>query len=89
MVSFAKLRRPSFTAPSSNVVRLPIMANNLLDDIDSTTGASSSDSDSNSCEKTNQVPSLKRSEISVRISEKDTNEDLKNNQVQSSTVIGQ
>lgn len=89
MVSLTKLRRPSFTAPTSNVEHLPIMAYNFLYDIDSTTGASSSDSDSNSHEKTNQVRSLKRSEISVCISEKDTNEDIKNNQIQSSTVIGQ
>ncbi|XP_075520156.1 uncharacterized protein LOC142553644 [Primulina tabacum] len=89
VVSLTRLRRPSFTAPSSNVEHLPIMADNVLYDIDSTTSASSSDSDSNSLEKTNKVPSLKRPEISVRISEKDTNEDLKNNQVQSSTVIGQ
>ncbi|XP_073138307.1 uncharacterized protein [Henckelia pumila] len=87
VVSLTRLRRPSFAAPSSNIEHLPSMADNVLYDMDSTTGASSSDSDSNSREKIDQVPSLKSTEISAQISEKDTNEDLKNNQVQSSTVL--
>ncbi|KZV56449.1 hypothetical protein F511_08347 [Dorcoceras hygrometricum] len=88
VVSLTRLRRPSFAASSSNVEHLPIMADNVLYDMDFTTGASSSDSDSNSRENINQVPTLKRPEITLQISENDTNGVRKHNQVQGCTVIG-
>ncbi|XP_058227762.1 uncharacterized protein LOC131336106 isoform X2 [Rhododendron vialii] len=43
LVHLTRLRRPSFT--SSNIRLLPVMAENLLYDMDSTTGSSSSDSE--------------------------------------------
>lgn len=43
LVHLTRLRRPSFT--SSNIRQLPVMAENLLYDMDSTTGSSSSDSE--------------------------------------------
>ncbi|KAI8573146.1 hypothetical protein RHMOL_Rhmol01G0256200 [Rhododendron molle] len=43
LVHLTRLRRPSFT--SSNIRQLPVMSENLLYDMDSTTGSSSSDSE--------------------------------------------
>ncbi|CAK9172546.1 unnamed protein product, partial [Ilex paraguariensis] len=45
VVNLTRLRRPSFSTASSNERRLPMMADNVLYDMDSTTSPSSSDSD--------------------------------------------
>ncbi|KAA8549553.1 hypothetical protein F0562_001429 [Nyssa sinensis] len=46
VVHLTRLRRPSFSVSSSNVKSFPIMTDNLVYDMDSTTSPSSSDSDS-------------------------------------------
>lgn len=46
MLSLTRARRPSFSAAISNDRQLPVMADNLVYDMDSTTSPSSSDSDS-------------------------------------------
>ncbi|XP_057953516.1 uncharacterized protein LOC131147893 [Malania oleifera] len=45
VVHLTRLRRPSFSAPSSSSSELPFMAENIIYDMDSTTSPSSSDSD--------------------------------------------
>ncbi|KAJ4979549.1 hypothetical protein NE237_010329 [Protea cynaroides] len=45
VVHLTRLQRPSFSASNSNVTQLPIMADNLLYDMDFSTSSSSSDSD--------------------------------------------
>ncbi|KAK2970987.1 hypothetical protein RJ640_029541 [Escallonia rubra] len=45
VIHLTRLRRPSFSKSSSSLAQLPVMANNLLYDMDSTTSPSSSDSD--------------------------------------------
>lgn len=45
MVSLTRARRPSFSTAISNDRQLPVMADNLVYDMDSTTSPSSSDSD--------------------------------------------
>ncbi|THG17626.1 hypothetical protein TEA_014735 [Camellia sinensis var. sinensis] len=55
VVQLTRLRRPS-SALSSDMTKLPLMADNLVYDMDSTTGSSSSDSD---------CPNRKRSQASV------------------------
>ncbi|XP_043692480.1 uncharacterized protein LOC122642930 [Telopea speciosissima] len=46
VVHLTRLRRPSFTASNSNISQPPIMADNLLYDMESSTSPSSSDPDS-------------------------------------------
>lgn len=45
VLHLTRLRRPSFSASNSNNSKLPLMANNVLYDMDSSTSPSSSDSD--------------------------------------------
>ncbi|KAK3020448.1 hypothetical protein RJ639_047572 [Escallonia herrerae] len=45
VIHLTRLRRPSFSKSNSSLAQLPVMANNLLYDMDSTTSPSSSDSD--------------------------------------------
>ncbi|KAK3022606.1 hypothetical protein RJ639_045757 [Escallonia herrerae] len=48
VIHLTRLRRPSFSKSGSSLAQLPVMANNLLYDTDSTTSPSSSDSDCSS-----------------------------------------
>ncbi|KAL2507890.1 hypothetical protein Fot_31537 [Forsythia ovata] len=85
VVSLTRLRRPSFFAPSSNTRQLPVMAENVLYDMDSTTGPSSSDSDSSPRNRV-QSPAVKSEEISVYNSEKASIRDQKHEQAKISTI---
>ncbi|KAL0435450.1 UNVERIFIED_CONTAM: hypothetical protein Sradi_0252900 [Sesamum radiatum] len=87
VVNLTRLRRSSFTAATSNVQHLPIMADNVLYDMDSSTGPSS-DSDSSPRNRT-QALALKRQEISIQISDKASKGDLKCGQIKKSTFIEQ
>ncbi|KAK6164214.1 hypothetical protein DH2020_001078 [Rehmannia glutinosa] len=82
VVNLARLRRSSFSAASSNPQPLPLMADNVLYDMDSTTDPSASESDS-SPRKGTQGPALERQEISVQRSEKASKGDIKCGQVKS------
>ncbi|KAK6925674.1 hypothetical protein RJ641_007393 [Dillenia turbinata] len=46
VMHLTRLQRPSYSEPTSSARKLPVMADNLLYDMDSTTSPSSSDSDS-------------------------------------------
>ncbi|XP_059665202.1 uncharacterized protein LOC132311340 [Cornus florida] len=76
VVHLTRLRRPSFSASSSNVGQLPFMAENLIYDMDSTTSPSSSDSD---CPPRNrpQAPVARIQEITVQNSESAPSRDKK------------
>ncbi|KAL0459259.1 UNVERIFIED_CONTAM: hypothetical protein Slati_0553100 [Sesamum latifolium] len=87
VVNLARLRRSSFTAATSNVQHIPIMADNVLYDMDSSTGPSS-DSDSSPRNRI-QALVLKRQEISIQISDKASNGDLKCGQIKNSIFIEQ
>ncbi|KAG8389038.1 hypothetical protein BUALT_Bualt02G0187800 [Buddleja alternifolia] len=88
VVNLTRLRRSSLPTRSSNVHHFPIMADNVLYDMDSTTGPSSSDSDSPPKNRI-QAPGFKSEESSVQNSEKASKGDLKCGQVKSSTFIEQ
>lgn len=60
MVSLTRARRPSFSAAISNDRQLPVMADNLVYDMDSTTSPSSSDSDGGGPVKRPQTPKGRR-----------------------------
>ncbi|KAI5675252.1 hypothetical protein M9H77_06202 [Catharanthus roseus] len=64
VVNLTRARRPTFSAANSNDRRLPIMADNLVYDMDSTTSPSSSDSDSGPVNKP-QAPIARRPDIRV------------------------
>ncbi|KAK4419524.1 hypothetical protein Salat_2365300 [Sesamum alatum] len=87
VVNLTRLRRSSFSATTSNVPHLPIMADNVLYDMDSSTGPSS-DSDSSPRNRT-QAPPLERQEISIQMSGKASKGDLKCGQIESSTFTEQ
>ncbi|CAA2978125.1 Hypothetical predicted protein, partial [Olea europaea subsp. europaea] len=86
VVSLTRLRRPSFFAPSSNTKQLPVMADNVLYDMDSTTSPSSSDSDTSSRNKV-QSPAVRSAEISVYNSEKASTRAQKHEQAKIGTSI--
>ncbi|KAL6563966.1 hypothetical protein OROHE_005206 [Orobanche hederae] len=86
VVNLARHRRPSsFSEATSNPQRVPIMADNVLYNMDSTTDPSSSDSDSSPRNLT-QFHSSKRLETPVRTSDK---AELKHHQVKSPTFVEQ
>ncbi|KAL0419616.1 UNVERIFIED_CONTAM: hypothetical protein Sradi_1375100 [Sesamum radiatum] len=87
VVNVSRLRRSSSTAATSNVQHLPIMADNVLYDMDSSTGPSS-DSDSSPRNRTEAL-ALKRQEISIQTSDKASKGDLKCGQIKNSTFIEQ
>lgn len=86
VVSLTRLRRPSFFAPSSNTRQLPVMADNVLYDMDSTTSPSSSDSDTSSRNRV-QSPAVRSAEISVYNNEKASIRDKKHEQAKIRTSI--
>ncbi|KAI3449925.1 hypothetical protein Pfo_006590 [Paulownia fortunei] len=88
VVNLARQRRSSFSAASSNLQHFPIMADNVLYDMDSTTDPSSSDSDCSPRNRT-QALALKRQELYVQISEKASEGDLKFGQVKCSNFTEQ
>ncbi|KAL0389365.1 UNVERIFIED_CONTAM: hypothetical protein Scaly_0293600 [Sesamum calycinum] len=87
VVNVSRLRRSSSTAATSNVQHLPIMADNVLYDMDSSTGPSS-DSDSSPRNRTEAL-ALRRQEISIQTSDKASKGDLKCGQIKNSTFIEQ
>ncbi|GAV63506.1 hypothetical protein CFOL_v3_07024 [Cephalotus follicularis] len=66
VVQLTRLRRPSHCTSSSNSWQIPVMADNLLYDMDSTTSPSSSDSDSQPASRS-ETPVAKVDEIRVEI----------------------
>ncbi|TKY48358.1 hypothetical protein E2542_SST25776 [Spatholobus suberectus] len=56
VVQLTRLRRPSFSASGSNDSQLPLMIDNVIYDMESTTSPSSSDSDSSSVIKAPDLP---------------------------------
>ncbi|KAJ1412397.1 hypothetical protein SESBI_20518 [Sesbania bispinosa] len=56
VVQLSRLRRPSYSASSSNDSELPQMRDNLIYDMDSTTSPSSSDTDSPSANNAQDLP---------------------------------
>lgn len=65
VVHLSRLQRPSFTSSSASARKLPLMTDNLIYDMDSTTSPSSSDSD---CAPRNkpQAPVAKSQKIPVQ-----------------------
>ncbi|KAL3850094.1 hypothetical protein ACJIZ3_011976 [Penstemon smallii] len=88
VINLTRLGRPSFSAASSNAKPLPLMADNVLYDMDSTTSPSSSDSDSPRGKQI-QIPAYQSPSVSVQIIEKDKKADQKPGQVKSSTCTEQ
>ncbi|KAK4441487.1 hypothetical protein Salat_0483600 [Sesamum alatum] len=85
VTSLTRLRRPSFSSANSNRKKLPVMADNVLYDMDSTTSpSSSSDSDTSPRNRT-QAPAIKSQEISVQAHEKTSKGDEKHAQFKRST----
>ncbi|KAI3461079.1 hypothetical protein Pfo_017742 [Paulownia fortunei] len=88
VMNLTRLQRPSFSAASSNVKQLPVMADNVLYDMDNTTSPSSSDPDS-SPRNRRQGPAFKSQEISVLVNEKASKGDQKCGQFKCSKFIEQ
>ncbi|KAL3645107.1 hypothetical protein CASFOL_010287 [Castilleja foliolosa] len=87
VVNLARLRRPSFSAPNPYPQCSPVMSDNVLYDMDSTTDPSSSDSDTSPRNKT-QPPPLKVQETPVQTSDnKSSDRDLKSVQHVKSAVF--
>ncbi|CAK9146753.1 unnamed protein product [Ilex paraguariensis] len=84
VVNLTRLRRPSFSTASSNERRLPMMADNVLYDMDSTTSPSSSDSD---CSPGNcpQTPIMRSQDATVQNNNFASREDQKLGQAKSCT----
>ncbi|KAL0437241.1 UNVERIFIED_CONTAM: hypothetical protein Sradi_0432000 [Sesamum radiatum] len=76
VTSLTRLRSPSFSSANSNMKQLPVMADNMVYDMDSTTSPSSSDSDTSPRNRT-QPPSIKSQETSVQSNEKTSMGDQK------------
>lgn len=68
-INLTRLRRPSSSTGSSNVKPLPLLADNVLYDMDITTSPSSSDSDSPH-KNQRQVPEPQLSEESTELDQK-------------------
>lgn len=64
VTNLTRLRRPSFSKASLNLMQLPVLTDNIIYDMDSTTGPSSSDSDNSPRRNKLQTPAAKNLEVS-------------------------
>ncbi|KAL0418530.1 UNVERIFIED_CONTAM: hypothetical protein Sradi_1266500 [Sesamum radiatum] len=76
VTSLTRLRKPSFSSANSSMKQLPVMADNVLYDMDNTTSPSSSDSDTSPRNRT-QPPAIKSQEILIQRNEKTSMRDQK------------
>ncbi|KAL0370384.1 UNVERIFIED_CONTAM: hypothetical protein Sangu_0356500 [Sesamum angustifolium] len=76
VTSLTRLRKPSFSSANSSMKQLPVMADNVLYDMDSTTSPSSPDSDTSPRNRT-QPPAIKSQEILIQRNEKTSMGDQK------------
>ncbi|PIN18955.1 hypothetical protein CDL12_08358 [Handroanthus impetiginosus] len=85
VMNLTRLQRSSFSPTSSTLKPFPIMADNVLYDMDSTTSPSSSDSDSSHKIQT-QCPPSQSHEISVQINKRASKGDRRYGEIKSSKL---
>ncbi|KAJ6340965.1 hypothetical protein OIU78_009194 [Salix suchowensis] len=88
VVHLTRLRRPSSSLPITDSSELPLMVNNIVYDMDSTTSPSSSDSDSSPVNRP-QAPAAKTEEIPFQSTELDLTKNQKSTPAKaSSSLVG-